>query len=190
MGDPRKSRKKWGRPGHPWIKERLTEEMELVGRYGLRSKRELWRAQTLLRRIRERAKALLSLPPEVRSLREAELVRRLFKMGLLESEAGTVDEILGLTVEDLLQRRLQTIVYRKGFARSIHEARQLIAHGHIAIAGRRVTAPGYLVSREEESLIDIAPGSPLAERIKEWQAQLAQEEGGEEVPEAQNPPGA
>ncbi len=180
MGDPKKSRKKWERPGHPWIKERLLEEMELVGKYGLRNKRELWRAQTLLRRIRERAKALLSLAPEVRAEREAELVRRLYKMGVLESEKATVDEILGLTVEDILQRRLQTVVYRKGLSRTIHEARQLIVHGHIAVGGRRVTSPGYLVGRETEDLIDIAPGSPMAERIKEW---LSSESQPKEAPE-------
>ncbi len=174
MGDPKKPRKKWERPGHPWIKERLLEEMELLGKYGLRNKREIWKAQTLLRRIREKAKALLSLPPEIRAAREAELIRKLYHMGLLESESATIDEILGLTTEHVLERRLQTIVYRKGFARTIHEARQLIVHGHIAIAGRRVTSPGYLVTREEEDLIDIAPGSPLAQRIKE---RLAQQEG-------------
>ncbi len=182
MGDPKKPRKKWERPGHPWIKERLLEEMELLGKYGLRNKREIWKAQTLLRRIREKAKALLSLPPEVRIAREAELIRKLYHMGLLESESATIDEILGLTTEHVLERRLQTIVYRKGFARTIHEARQLIAHGHIAIAGRRITSPGYLVTREEEDLIDIAPGSPLAQRIKE---RLAQQEGEAEAPAPQ-----
>lgn len=182
MGDPKKPRKKWERPGHPWIKERLLEEMELLGKYGLRNKRELWKAQTLLRRIREKAKALLSLAPEVRAAREAELIRKLYHMGLLESESATIDEILGLTTEHVLERRLQTIVYRKGFARTIHEARQLIVHGHIAIAGRRVTSPGYLVTREEEDLIDIAPGSPLAQRIKE---RLAQQEGEAEAPAPQ-----
>ncbi|MCD6323494.1 MAG: 30S ribosomal protein S4 [Desulfurococcales archaeon] len=183
MGDPKKSRKKWERPGHPWIKERLLEEMELVGKYGLRNKRELWRAQTFLRRIRDRAKALLSLAPEVRAEREAELVRRLFRMGLLESDKATVDEILGLTVEDILQRRLQTIVFRKGLARTIHEARQMIVHGHIAIAGRRVTSPGYLVWRDVEDLIDISPGSPMAERVKEWMSEKQASE--QEVQEAQ-----
>ncbi len=167
MGDPKKPRKKWERPGHPWIKERLIEEMELLGKYGLRNKRELWRAQTLLRRIRDRAKSLLSLPPEVRAESEAKLIRKLYRMGLLESERATIDEVLGLTTEHILQRRLQTIVYRKGLARTIHEARQMIVHGHIAIAGRRITSPGYLVSRDEEELIDIAPGSPLAERVKQ-----------------------
>jgi len=166
MGDPKKPRKKWERPGHPWIKQRLIEEMELVGTYGLRNKRELWKAQTLLRKIRQRAKALLSLPPEVRKVREKELIRKLYKMGLLESENATLDEVLGLNVSSILERRLQTIVYRKGLAKTIHQARQLIVHGHIAIGGRRVRSPGYLVSRDEEDLIDYAPTSPFRDERK------------------------
>ncbi len=172
MGDPRRFKKKWERPGHPWIKERLTQEMELLGAYGLRNKRELWRAQTLLRRIRERAKALLSLPPEVRSMREKALVKKLYSMGLLDSEDATVDEILGLGVESILERRLQTIVFRKGLAKTLHQARQLIVHGHIVIKGRRVRSPGYLVSREEEEFVDFAPNSPFTGRLKESEAEV------------------
>ncbi len=174
MGDPRKSRRKWERPGHPWIKERLAEEMELVGKYGLRSKRELWLAQAFLRRVRNRAKSLLSLPPEGRVVKERELVRKLYRLGLLMKEEGTIDDVLGLTVEDVLQRRLQTLVNRKGLARSIHEARQLVVHGHVAIGGRRVTSPGYIVSRDEEQLIDFMHGSPMASRMR---AQAVVEEG-------------
>jgi small subunit ribosomal protein S4 len=153
MGDPKKSRKSWERPGHPWIKERLIKEMELVGKYGLRNKKELWRAQTLLREFRRRAKALLSLPPELRAVREKELVSKLYRLGLLNSENAAVEDILALDVESVLERRLQTIVFKKGLASSIHHARQLITHGHIAIGVRRVTSPGYLVSRDEENLI-------------------------------------
>jgi len=161
MGDPKKPRKTWERPGHPWIKERLIEEMELVGQYGLRNKRELWKAQTLLRRIRNKAKALLSLPEEERRARERSLVKFLYNLGLLSSENASVDDILSLTVKDVLERRLQTIVYRKGLAKTIHQARQLIVHGHIAIAGRRVRSPGRLVTREEEPLVDYAVTSPF-----------------------------
>jgi small subunit ribosomal protein S4 len=164
MGDPKKSRKTWERPGHPWIKERLIEEMELVGQYGLRNKRELWKAQTILRRIRNKAKALLSLPEEERRERERSLVRFLYNLGLLKSENATVDDILGLTVRDVLERRLQTIVYRKGLAKTMHQARQLIVHGHIAIAGRGVRSPGRLVTREEEALVDYAVTSPFYRR--------------------------
>ncbi|MEZ0290198.1 MAG: 30S ribosomal protein S4 [Sulfolobales archaeon] len=160
MGDPRKPRKKWERPGHPWIKARLEEEMRIVGMYGLRNKRELWIAQTYLRKIRHRARALLSLPQDLRSAEEKRLIERLYNMGLLKTTSATLDDILNLTVSDVLERRLQTLVYRKGLAKSIHQARQLIVHGHIAIGGRRVTSPGYLVSREEENLIGFYPISP------------------------------
>ena len=153
MGDPKKSRKIWERPGHPWIKERLVREMELIGKYGLRNKKELWKAQTLLREFRRRAKALLSLPPELRATRERELVSKLYRLGLLSSENAAVEDILALDVESVLERRLQTIVFKKGLALSIHHARQLITHGHIAIGIRRVTSPGYLVSRDEENLV-------------------------------------
>ena len=167
MGDPRKPRKKWESPGHPWIKERLLQEMELVGTYGLRNKRELWIAQTMLRRIRARARALLAMPPEVREREERALIHRLYSLGILPSENATLSDILGLSVEAILERRLQTIVWRKGLAKTIHQARQLITHGHIAIRGRRVTSPGYLVPREEEPYVDFYPGSPYARARKE-----------------------
>jgi small subunit ribosomal protein S4 len=158
MGDPKKPRKKWERPGHPWIRARLEEEMRLMGEYGLRSKRELWRAQTLLRKIRTRARSLLALPPDVRAKEEEALVNKLYRMGLLKSTTASLDDILSISIGDVLERRLQTIVFRKGFAKTIHMARQMIVHGHIAIAGRRVTSPGHLVSREEEELIGLYKG--------------------------------
>jgi small subunit ribosomal protein S4 len=164
IGDPKKSRKKWERPGHPWIKARLEEEMRLLGAYGLRNKRELWIAQTYLRRIRGRARALLSLPPDKRATEEKRLIERLYNLGVLKSPSATLDDILGLTISDILERRLQTVVYRKGLAKTIHQARQLIVHGHIAIGGRRVTSPGYLVSREEENMIGFYPTSPYYEK--------------------------
>ncbi|BAA80740.2 30S ribosomal protein S4P [Aeropyrum pernix K1] len=167
MGDPRKPRKKWEGPKHPWIKERLERERELMGRYGLRNKKELWKAETLARRFRHRARSLLGLPPEVRREASRVLVESLYRMGLIDNPNVDIDEVLGINAEKVLERRLQTIVYKKGLAKTIYQARQLVVHGHIAIAGRRVTSPGYLVSREEEKLIDYAPGSPFKERAEE-----------------------
>ncbi len=166
MGDPRKPRKKWMGPRHPWIKERLIQELELVGRYGLKNKKELWIAATIARRFRHQARSLLGLPEDVRREREEALLKRLYRMGLVDENAR-LDDVLGLTAEHVLERRLQTIVWKKGLARTIHQARQLIVHGHIAIAGRRVTSPGYLVSRDEEDKIDYAPGSPFKERAEQ-----------------------
>ncbi|MCE4620290.1 MAG: 30S ribosomal protein S4 [Desulfurococcales archaeon] len=160
MGDPRKPRKKWIGPKHPWIKDRLLQEIELVGKYGLKNKKELWIAATLARKLRHRARQLLSLPEEERRAQMEAILERLYEMGLVERDA-TLDDVLGLTAADVLERRLQTIVYKKGLAKSIYQARQLIVHGHIAIGGRRVTSPGYLVRRDEEALIDYSPGSPF-----------------------------
>lgn len=164
MGDPRKPRKKWEGPYHPWRREVLAEEMKLMGEYGLRNKRELWIAKTYIRRFRHRARKLLSIPPEVRRVEEKSLISRLASLGLLKPDA-TLDDILDLRVEDILERRLQTVVFRKGLARSIHQARQLIVHGHVAIKGRRIRSPGYLVTLEEEQYVEIAPTSVLKERV-------------------------
>jgi small subunit ribosomal protein S4 len=164
MGDPKKSRKKWEGPGHPWIKAYLEKEQILLGKYGLRNKRELWLTRTIIRKFRHQARSLLALPPTERAIRERQLINKLYKMGLLKSQNVTIDEILGLTEENLLERRLQTIVYKKGLARTIWQARQLIIHGHIAISGRRVTSPGYLVNIEEENLIDYYPTSVFKQK--------------------------
>jgi len=158
MGDPRKSRRKWEGPRHPWRREVLMEELNLVGAYGLRNKRELWIAKTIIRRFRHQARSLLATPKDVREPIEKALLNRLYKLGLVKENAK-LEDVLGLRAEDLLERRLQTIVYRKGLAKSIYQARQLIVHGHIAIGGRRITSPGYIVSRDEEELVDYAPTS-------------------------------
>lgn len=165
MGDPKKSRRKWEGPRHPWIKERLMEETRLLGLYGLRNKRELWKAATIIRYFRHRARALLALPLEVREKEEKVLIGKLIKLGLLK-EGAKLDDVLNLRVEDLLERRLQTIVYRKGLARSIYEARQLIVHGHIAIGGRRIRSPGYIVTVDEEPLVSYYYKSPFAKSLQ------------------------
>ena len=91
------------------------------------------------------------------------VIKKLIRMGILE-EGATLDDILNLSVEDFLERRLQTRVYRQGLANTIKQARQLITHGHIAVDGRRVTAPGFIVERDMESKIDYYVNSPFAKR--------------------------
>ncbi|MCY0868526.1 MAG: 30S ribosomal protein S4 [Desulfurococcus sp.] len=164
MGDPRKSRRTYEGPRHPWRRDVLAYEMKLLGAYGLRNKRELWKAASIVRYFRHRARSLLAAPPEVREREEKALVERLVKLGLLR-EGAKLDDVLNLKVEDLLERRLQTIVYRKGLARTIHEARQLITHGHIAVAGRRIRSPGMLIPVDLEPLIDYYQFSPLKKKV-------------------------
>jgi len=160
LGDPKKPRKKYKTPRHPWQVDVLAEELKLVGLYGLRNKRELWKAKTMLSKYRHIARSLLGKPPEERIKLESELVSKLYRLGLVEKEASCLD-VLDLKVEDILERRLQTVVYRLGLAKTPAQARQLITHGHISIGGRKVTSPGYLVQRGEESQISYSLDSPL-----------------------------
>ncbi|MEM3730717.1 MAG: 30S ribosomal protein S4 [Candidatus Bathyarchaeia archaeon] len=161
MGDPKKQRKKYETPRFPWRTDVLQEELKLLGQYGLRNKRELWRHETMLSKFRGIARSLIGKTPEERAKMERELLTRLKRLGVLH-ETAVLDDVLDLTVQDLLERRLQTIVFRKGLAKTIHQARQLITHGHIVIGNRRVTVPSYIVAREEENQIAYAPSSPFA----------------------------
>lgn len=161
MGDPKKQRKKFETPRFPWRIDVLETELKLLGQYGLRNKREIWRHKTLLSKHRGIARSLLGMSVEERRKPEKQLLDRLLRLGILP-ETSVLDDILVLSLEDILERRLQTLVFQKGLAKSIHQARQLITHGHVAIAGRRVSSPSYLVLKEEEAKITYAPTSPLS----------------------------
>ncbi len=149
MGDPKKKRKQYSVPRKRWDKERIGEEEKLTAAYGLRNKREIRRAEGILRKKRHNARVLLPLSTEERGTRSKELLESLDKMGLLKKDAS-LDDVLGLTAEEVLERRLQTIVWRKDLARTITQARQFITHGHIAINGRKIDIPGYIVTKDDE----------------------------------------
>ncbi|MFX1345542.1 MAG: 30S ribosomal protein S4 [Promethearchaeota archaeon] len=161
MGDPRRLKKKFRKPKHPFQKERIIEELEFIGKYGLRNKREYWKSRTKLANWRNIARQSRSLTKEKAIEVQQDLIRKLDRLGIIGSEAEFEDVLL-LTVEDVLKRRLQTLVYEKGFASTIYQARQFITHGHIQVAGKKVNAPSYIVKRAEEDLIDFSPNSPLS----------------------------
>jgi small subunit ribosomal protein S4 len=160
LGDPRRPHKTYQTPRHPWRKEQLEEELHLLGDYGLRNKRELRRHETQLSEIRGIARTLLGATEEQRAQLERQYLKRMSRLGVLP-ETANVDNILDLNVKDLMERRLQTIVYRAGLARSIHQARQFVNHGHISVAGEVVSVPGYLVRKDEESRIGFQAFSAL-----------------------------
>ncbi len=160
MGDPKKQRKKYETPRFAWRIDTLQAELKLLGQYGLRNKRELWRSETMLSRFRENARSLLGKSTEERTKPETQLLGRLKRLGIL-SETAAIDDVLDLSIEDFLERRLQTMVFNKGLSKSIHQARQLISHGHIAVDTQRVKSPSYIVLRDEEAKITYAPTSHL-----------------------------
>ena len=162
MGDPKKSRKRFTPPRNPWRSDQLSQELYLLGTYGLRNKRELWRAQTRLSNFRKQARQLLAASADVRGREEPKLLNHLSTLGLVQTGQSTLDDVLSLTVENVLERRLQTLVWKRGLAKSPYQARQLISHGHIALSQRRMTVPGYLVSPGEEGSLSFSEGSRLA----------------------------
>src|SRR5574339_471704 len=165
MGDPRKNKKLYRRPRMIWTTDQLNAELYVMGSYGLSNKRELWRAQTEVARIRNQARALLALSTEARSEKEKRLLNFLNRLGLVK-EGATLDDILNLKVEDLLERRLQTIVMKRSGSKSPYQARQVVSHGHVSIGNRKVNIPGYLVRTEEEPQILLhieLPGPATAE---------------------------
>jgi small subunit ribosomal protein S4 len=152
MGDPRKLKKKYETPKHPWEGARITEESRLVREYGLGSKREVWVAEEVVRKYRRLTRQLVGLSAEARQAKEGAFLGKLRLLGILK-EGATLDDALSVKTEDYLGRRLQTLVWKKGLASTVVQARQLINHGHIALGGRKTTAPGMILDTEKEKLI-------------------------------------
>jgi small subunit ribosomal protein S4 len=169
MGDPKKPRKSFSRPKNPWRSEQLAQELYLLGTYGLRNKRELWKTQGELSNIRKQARHLLAASIDVRTREGKKLLDSLSRRGLV-AQGVTLDDVLNLSVEDLLARRLQTIIYRKGAAVSPLQARQLIVHGHVNIGRRRVDIPGYQVTAAEEETLQVTGGIGTPKREAPAQA--------------------
>jgi small subunit ribosomal protein S4 len=165
MGDPKFPRTKYDTPVHPWKADRITEESAIERKFGLKNKREVWKAKSKLRSIREQARRLSARQRtgQEQAKKETELLlKRLHRVGLLKENA-TLDDVLALDVERVLTRRLQTQVYLKGYASTPKQARQFISHGHVTIRGIKATVPGHMLTRNEEEALEFVEGSPLAD---------------------------
>jgi small subunit ribosomal protein S4 len=153
----RKIKKKLKKPRQPWDKERIEKENVLMNTYGLRRKREIWKAESILRSMRRRARNLAAKRDKTQ---EKVLLDKLNKMGLLDKNA-TLDDVLSLTAENILERRLQTIVFRKKLVNTPKQARQLITHGHITLDGRKTVYPSFLIPKHLENKISLHLGSKI-----------------------------
>ena len=130
--------------------DRIAHDRALMNEYGLKNMRELWRATAELKKYRREARRLLSVTEEERKDDAKKILQKLARLGIMK-EGAVLDDVLSLEVRTVLERRLGTMVLRKGLATTVAQARQLITHGFIAINNRMVTRPGYLVSVEEEA---------------------------------------
>ncbi len=168
MGDPKFSRKCFDTPSHPWQGERIKNENEVVRQFGLKNKTEVWKADTMLRNFRKQSRELqsrLRSGDQQAKIEADALIAKCSRIGVLPVSGGDLNAILVLKNEDILSRRLQTIVFQKGLATTIRQARQLINHGHIFVDGHKVTVPGYIVLREEEGSVGYNPASPFTDEM-------------------------
>lgn len=159
MGDTRKRRKTYKRPTHPWQKPRIVEERELLNEFGLKNKKEAWKMDSTLKRYKDQVKNLTVREDKQAIVERKNLINKLNNLGLLEGDQ--LDQVLSMGAKDICERRLQTIVYKKGLARSVKQARQFIVHNHILVNNKPMTIPGYLVKASEETSIEFHGGSSL-----------------------------
>jgi len=184
MGDTKRFRKKYQTPAHPWNKARIEEEKILVKEYGLVKKKEIQIATSFLKKYKDIAKKLIADPTEQGAKEREQMLTKLKKLGLI-SQTAALDDVLGLEVKDILERRVQTLLFRKGLAKSPKQARQFITHGHVIVGGKAVTSPSTLVSIDGQHAITFKANSPLldeehperisvAREIQEEKAKIAQ----------------
>ena len=175
MGDPKTPRRVWKKPKRPLNYDLMMDELKILGTFGLKTKRELWKTQTELSRVRFQARSILALRQNEREAKEPILMQSLSRIGLVEQNS-TLDDVLNLQVNDLLLRRLQTIVHKKLNFKTPYQARQAIVHGHVMIEDNIITIPSYIVKTEEESKIHLKPESNFNEMLSKPESDLGSPE--------------
>jgi len=182
---PRSYSKTYKVPRRPFESARLDSELKTVGEYGLKNKKEVWRVTLTLSKIRRAARELLTLDEkDPRRLFEGNaLIRRLVRVGVLDESRMKLDYVLALKIEDFMERRLQTQVYKLGLAKSIHHARVLIRQRHIRVGKQIVNVPSFIVRLDSQKHIDFALTSPYgtgrAGRVKRKKLKAAESKGDE-----------
>ncbi len=172
----KRKHKTYSRPKRPFNKGRIDEEAEIKKEFGLKNKREIWKAEAKVKSIREKAKKLISASPE----EQRALFEKLKKMGL---KVSSITDVLSLDKSDYLKRRLQTIVANKKLATTLKSARQLIIHKKVVVDGEIVDSPSYIVSVDLEKKISIKARKKKHAK-KEIKSEEKQEETKEEVENA------
>ena len=161
MGDPKFPSKHYNTPSHPWQKVRIDQEKTLLHQYGLKNKKEIWKANTQIRSMRRQARTLTANSGVEQAQKEKTLLlAKLNRLGMLEQDAS-LEDILRMSPENVLDRRLQTQVYLQGLSSTVNQARQLIIHGHISVDGAINRVPGMIVTKLQEKKIIYSPSSAL-----------------------------
>ncbi|MFW5852831.1 MAG: 30S ribosomal protein S4 [Nanoarchaeota archaeon] len=166
MGDPRKRRKNFARPSVLWNEAVLATDKEILREYKPKNKKEIWKMNSFLQNIKDQAKGITSRLGTARAeqaMHEKELlIAKVKRYGLIQKEDVGLSDLLNLTLRDVMDRRLQTVVFKKNLSKTVSQGRQFIVHGHVKVAGKKITSPSYLVSSEEENSVDFVAKSPMS----------------------------
>lgn len=157
MAGIRRQKKIYSRPRKPFDSERISEENIVIKKYGLKNKKEIWKAEAQVSRLRNIAKTMIKASAEEKST----FIKRLVDKGFLKS-GSEIDDVLDMKKEDYLDRRLQTVVQKKGYGRSSKHSRQMVTHRFISVNGRIINVPSYIVDLKEEKLITVKAMKPKA----------------------------
>jgi len=156
----KRKHKTYSRPKRPFDKARIQEEGKIKEEFGLKNKREIWKADAKTKSIREKAKKLISADES----EKVAFFNRLKKMGF---KVNSISDVLSLDKKDYLKRRLQTVLVNKGIARTPKSARQLITHKKVLIAGNSINSPSYIVPIDLENKITLKSTKIRKKIIKE-----------------------
>ena len=166
-----RKRKKFSWPKKLYDKPRILEENKLLIKYGLKNKKEIWKADAKIKYFRTRAKSLITADPED----QKKFLNKLNKIGL---NIENVADVLALNKEDLLKRRLPSVLVGKKMANTSKQARQMVVHKRVKINNKTVNIPSYLIGIDEENLISGKNKVKKPKVVKEIKA----EEKTEEIP--------
>lgn len=156
----KRQKKEYSKPRKPWEELRIKEEAQYLKEYGLKNKKEIWKMESKLRSFRRQARKLVGKRGKEAEKEEEEFLKRLRKLGIIEGD--DVEEVLGTNLEEIMERRLQTFLFKSGMVKTPKQARQAIAHGHVLVGDQKVTSPSYMVKKKEEDEIRFAPSSPFS----------------------------
>jgi small subunit ribosomal protein S4 len=158
MGDIKRFKKKYTTPMHPWNATRILLERDIKSKYGVANKKEIWKMESTLKSFKDQAKSLLTRTDVQAGKEREQMQHRMVSLGLVKT-GSEMDDILGLQLRDIMNRRLQTLVFKRRMARSINHARQLIVHEHVMVGDKKITSPSYIVPIADEASISFAPDS-------------------------------
>ena len=162
MGDPKKLKKKYSTPIHPWNKVEIDENRLIRREFGLRNRKELLIAESFLKKYKDIAKRLIADTTKQGLVEKKQMMDKLHKLGLISMDAE-LDDVLSLEIKDILERRLQSVIFRKSLARTMKQARQFITHRHVMVGDKEITAPSYIISVDEENKLEFKTSSSLAD---------------------------